>query len=175
MNKITKTITPEMIETGYPQLPKFHNALNKAVKKFIKEVYAHDDGFGIADIIMEKIMEKFPDDAAMLNESTTFATFEYLFKCFDRPQELIAMHDRELSPSGIHFSDAYIRIMVKGKKIWVENWAVCDDVENITSAYCYNMSSGITDEQREKLYGKNIVNLYNVDTLQYSFDTDLCD
>jgi hypothetical protein len=180
MNKITKTITPQMIEIGYSQLPQFRKDIEKVVKKFVKEVYAHDDGFGIADIIMEKIMDKFPDDEVLLNEvllneSTACATYEYLFKCFDGPQELIAIHDFELSPSSVHYSDAYIRIMVKGKKIWIENWIVCDDLEDITSAYCYNISIGLNNEQREKIYNKNIINVYNVNTRQYSFSEELCD
>lgn len=169
-----KTITPQMIETGYQMLPQFRKDIEKAVKKFVKYAYEHDDGFGIADFIMNKVLEKFPDDAAMLDHDKLLSTYEYLFGYFNSPQELVAMHDYELSP-GNHYCDAYIRVMVKGKKIWVENWTVCDDAQNISAAYEYNMSIGITEDQREKLYGKNTVNLYNVDTQQYSFDEDLCD
>jgi len=174
------TITPQMLQNGYNQLPKFRNAIKRAIKKFVDEVYFYDDGFGMADMIMEKILDKFPDDTSMLSHDKILATYEYLFGYFKSPQELIAIHDQELSISGRHFCDAYIRLMIKGKKIWVENWVYNDDYADNgmngsgkTDYYGYNMSAGITAEQRDKLYGENIVNLYEVATQRYFYDEDI--
>jgi len=178
-----KPLTPEMIENGYAELPKFRAKLEKVLDKFAKYVACDDED--IAEDLKNTVLGHFPDDLTMLEHDKLLATYEYLFGCFNSPEELISLHDYELNNGGPRAADAFIRVMVKGKKIWVENWVYNDDYEDTntntgfvsngqtTEYYGYNMSVGIEEEQRDKIYGENIVNLYDVEKGIYFYDENI--
>ncbi len=148
------------------QLEDFNKQIKRCIKKYIKIAY-YDTTAG--DLVHQNILDKLNDNPfEYLQFHNLPALYEWTEGTFKTPQEVFMMWDMDLMPNSKYASDAFIRLMVKGKRMWIENWAGTDldEYEN-DECYEYNMSS-VSEETRNSYYGKNKeLEFYNHTTNKY--------
>ncbi len=135
------------------QLKTFRNEIAKVINKFVKKQYDYE---WCGEEIEQKIMSHFPDEMSLFETDKLCATHEFLFNEFNEPQQLLMIFDKDLVTSQRYYCDAFIRIMVKDKKIWIENWIASDEDED-----CYEFDQA-TISGRNKMYKNNKPKSYDV-------------
>jgi hypothetical protein len=158
-------LSADIIEKMHLQLSKFKQQINIEIDKLIFEHFSNSDN----EILL--IGENLKDyiEKQLLKIENNDAIYEYCFNEFNKPTEFLMIHESMLLGELIRYQDAYIRIVVKNKNIWIENWIQNDDLDD-ENEYQYNLSCNITEQQRKKLYGKkNMINTYNKLTKKYSY------
>ncbi len=135
------------------ELEEFNKQIKRCIKKYIKIAY-HNTTAG--ELVHQNILDKLSDNPyEYLQFHNLPALYEWSNKTFNMPQEVFMMWDMDLMPNSKYVADAFIRLMVKGKKMWIENWTA-SDIDEYEDNECYEYEiATIPEETRNNYYGKN--------------------